>query len=84
VSWPFVWPWMSLWRSLRLTPAVRCQRPTRRQCGTCEPPLRFPGHSADAISTQALAILAYYTPENNPSRYREAASWLDLALSDRE
>jgi aminoglycoside phosphotransferase (APT) family kinase protein len=34
--------------------------------------------------SQAVAILAYYTPENNPTLYREAESWLDLALSERE
>jgi aminoglycoside phosphotransferase (APT) family kinase protein len=33
--------------------------------------------------SQAVAALAYYTPENNPSLYREALRWLDLALSDR-
>jgi aminoglycoside phosphotransferase (APT) family kinase protein len=30
--------------------------------------------------SQAVAILAYYTPENNPTLYREAESWLSLAL----
>jgi aminoglycoside phosphotransferase (APT) family kinase protein len=30
--------------------------------------------------SQAVAILAYYTPENNPTLLREAESWLDLAL----
>jgi aminoglycoside phosphotransferase (APT) family kinase protein len=35
-----------------------------------------------AIS-QAVAALAYYTPENNPSLYHEAETWLDLALSER-
>jgi aminoglycoside phosphotransferase (APT) family kinase protein len=34
-----------------------------------------------AIS-QAIAALAYYTPENNPGLYREAETWLALALSD--
>jgi aminoglycoside phosphotransferase (APT) family kinase protein len=33
--------------------------------------------------SQAVAILAYYTPENNPTLYREAESWLSLALSER-
>jgi aminoglycoside phosphotransferase (APT) family kinase protein len=33
--------------------------------------------------SQAVAILAYYTPENNPPLYHEAESWLDLLLSDR-
>jgi aminoglycoside phosphotransferase (APT) family kinase protein len=33
--------------------------------------------------SQAVAILAYYTPENNPTLYREAESWLELVLSDR-
>lgn len=32
--------------------------------------------------SQAVAILAYYTPENNPTLYREAESWLELALSE--
>ena len=31
--------------------------------------------------SQAVAILAYYTPENNPTLYREAESWLGLVLS---
>jgi len=34
-----------------------------------------------AIS-QAVAALAYYTPENNPALYREAERWLELALSE--
>jgi aminoglycoside phosphotransferase (APT) family kinase protein len=34
-----------------------------------------------AIS-QAVAALAYYTPENNPSLYHEAEMWLTLALSE--
>ena len=32
--------------------------------------------------SQAVAALAYYTPENNPSLYREAETWLALVLSD--
>lgn len=32
--------------------------------------------------SQAVAILAYYTPENNPTLYREATSWLELLLSE--
>jgi aminoglycoside phosphotransferase (APT) family kinase protein len=35
-----------------------------------------------AIS-QAVAALSYYTPENNPSLYHEAETWLALALQDR-
>lgn len=34
--------------------------------------------------SQAVAALAYYTPENNPALYREAERWLELALSDCE
>ena len=34
--------------------------------------------------SQAVAALAYYTPENNPSLYREAESWLGLVLSERD
>jgi aminoglycoside phosphotransferase (APT) family kinase protein len=34
--------------------------------------------------SQAIAILAYYTPENNPTLFREAEAWLDLVLSERE
>jgi aminoglycoside phosphotransferase (APT) family kinase protein len=33
--------------------------------------------------SQAVAALAYYTPENNPVLYREAESWLELLLSER-
>jgi aminoglycoside phosphotransferase (APT) family kinase protein len=32
--------------------------------------------------SQAVAILAYYTPENNPTLLREADSWLNLVLSE--
>jgi aminoglycoside phosphotransferase (APT) family kinase protein len=32
--------------------------------------------------SQAFAALSYYTPENNPSLYREAEAWLALALLD--
>jgi aminoglycoside phosphotransferase (APT) family kinase protein len=35
------------------------------------------------VISQAVAILAYYTPANNPTLFREAESWLDLALSER-
>ncbi|HET8526791.1 MAG TPA: aminoglycoside phosphotransferase family protein [Actinomycetota bacterium] len=34
------------------------------------------------VLSQAVAALAYYTPENNPSLYDEARSWLDLLLSE--
>ncbi len=34
------------------------------------------------VVSQAVAALSYYTPENNPSLYREAEAWLALALSD--
>ncbi|MDQ4058712.1 MAG: aminoglycoside phosphotransferase family protein [Actinomycetota bacterium] len=33
--------------------------------------------------SQAVAILAYYTPENNPVLFCEAESWLELVLSER-
>jgi aminoglycoside phosphotransferase (APT) family kinase protein len=33
--------------------------------------------------SQAVGILAYYTPENNPVLFREAESWLELVLSGR-
>ncbi len=33
------------------------------------------------VLSQAVAALAYYTPENNPTLYREAEAWLDLVLS---
>jgi aminoglycoside phosphotransferase (APT) family kinase protein len=32
--------------------------------------------------SQAVAALAYYTPENNPTLYREAENWLELVLSE--
>jgi aminoglycoside phosphotransferase (APT) family kinase protein len=32
--------------------------------------------------SQAVAALAYYTPENNPALYREAESWLELVRSE--
>jgi aminoglycoside phosphotransferase (APT) family kinase protein len=34
------------------------------------------------VVSQAVAALAYYTPENNPSLYNEAQSWLELVLSE--
>jgi aminoglycoside phosphotransferase (APT) family kinase protein len=34
--------------------------------------------------SQAVAVLAYYTPENNPRLYREAEAWLELVLSDHD
>jgi len=33
------------------------------------------------VLSQAVAALAYYTPENNPTLYSEAEAWLDLVLS---
>ena len=33
--------------------------------------------------SQAVAALAYYTPESNPTLYREAEAWLELVLSER-
>ena len=32
--------------------------------------------------SQAVAALAYYTRENNPTLYHEARAWLDLVLSE--
>jgi aminoglycoside phosphotransferase (APT) family kinase protein len=34
--------------------------------------------------SQAVAALSYYTPENNPTLYREAETWLELILSERD
>jgi len=34
--------------------------------------------------SQAVAALAYYTPENNPSLYREAETWLELVMPQRK
>jgi aminoglycoside phosphotransferase (APT) family kinase protein len=34
------------------------------------------------VLSQAIAALAYYTPENNPSLHSEARSWLELVLSE--
>jgi aminoglycoside phosphotransferase (APT) family kinase protein len=36
------------------------------------------------VVSQAVAILAYYTLDNNPALFREAESWLDLVLSERK
>jgi aminoglycoside phosphotransferase (APT) family kinase protein len=36
------------------------------------------------VLSQAVAALAYYTPDNNPSLYMEAESWLELVLLERE
>ncbi|HWG56480.1 MAG TPA: aminoglycoside phosphotransferase family protein [Gaiellaceae bacterium] len=34
--------------------------------------------------SQAVAILAYYTPANNPALYRDAERWLALVLAERD
>ena len=34
--------------------------------------------------SQGVAILAYYTPENNPTLYHEAERWLRLVLLERD
>jgi aminoglycoside phosphotransferase (APT) family kinase protein len=34
--------------------------------------------------SQAVAALSYYTPENNPTLHREAETWLELVLSERD
>jgi len=36
------------------------------------------------VMSQAVAALAYYTPDNNPTLYHEAKNWLDLVLSERQ
>jgi aminoglycoside phosphotransferase (APT) family kinase protein len=33
--------------------------------------------------SQAVAALAYYTPQSNPTLYREATAWLELVLAER-
>jgi len=35
------------------------------------------------VVSQAVAALAYYTPANNPTLFREAERWLELVLSER-
>jgi len=34
--------------------------------------------------SQAIGALAYYTPQSNPTLYREAEAWLELVLSERD
>jgi aminoglycoside phosphotransferase (APT) family kinase protein len=34
------------------------------------------------VVSQAVAALAYYTPENNPALYHEAEAWLRLVMSE--
>ena len=34
--------------------------------------------------SQAVAVLAYYTPENNPTLFSEAENWLALVMCERE
>jgi aminoglycoside phosphotransferase (APT) family kinase protein len=36
------------------------------------------------VLSQAVAALAYYTPENNPTLYHEAETWLELVLSEHD
>jgi aminoglycoside phosphotransferase (APT) family kinase protein len=40
------------------------------------------GRARGWVLSQAVAILAYYTPENNLALFHEAESWLDLVLSE--
>jgi aminoglycoside phosphotransferase (APT) family kinase protein len=35
------------------------------------------------VVSQGVAVLAYYTPENNPALYHEAERWLELVRSER-
>jgi len=35
------------------------------------------------VLSQAVAVLAYYTPENNSTLYAEAEMWLELVMSER-
>lgn len=35
------------------------------------------------VLSQAVAILAYYTPETNPTLFHEAECWLELVLAER-
>jgi aminoglycoside phosphotransferase (APT) family kinase protein len=35
------------------------------------------------VVSQTVAILAYYTQDNNPTLYQEAQAWLGLVLADR-
>jgi len=41
------------------------------------------GATCRSSVSQAVAILAYDTPANNPTLYREAERWLELVLSER-
>jgi aminoglycoside phosphotransferase (APT) family kinase protein len=36
------------------------------------------------VLSQAVAILAYYTPDSNPTLFHEAESWLELVLSEHK
>jgi len=36
------------------------------------------------VVSQAVGVLAYYTPENNPALYHEAERWLELVRSERD
>ena len=36
------------------------------------------------VLSQAVAILAYYTPANNPTLFHEAEKWLGLVLAEDE
>jgi hypothetical protein len=45
-------------------------------------PLTRSSRARGWVLSQAVAALAYYTPENNPARYNAAKNWLDLVMSE--
>ena len=55
------------------TPSARRFRPTTQRGSV----------RAGGPLSQAVAALAYYRPESNPTLYREAEAWLELVLSER-
>ena len=42
------------------------------------------GSEREAGLLKVVAILAYYTPSNNPVLFHEAETWLDLVLSESD
>lgn len=71
-----------------VTPSAADKAPLRpaRNAGGGRPGARGHVRSREKrgwVLSQAVAVLAYYTPENNPTLYREAEAWLELVLSER-
>ncbi len=76
----YAYGYRRMWKALRRAgePVARCQVQRLMREGGIQ------GAKRRWVLSQAVAALAYYTPENNPTLYHEAENWLRLVLSERE